>query len=77
MPRFTAPYLLVALFALWDKDAAAVRRSVGVKVTSYDPSRAKVLLGRGLRSFEETLQEMGESLVEAGLVAPAKRKAEP
>ena len=77
VPRFRAPYILVALFGLWDKDAAAVRSSIGVKVTSYNPSRAKELLGRSLRTFEESLQEMAESLVEAGMVTPAKGKAEP
>ena len=76
VPRFTAPYLLVALFGLWDNDAAAVRPSIGVKVTSYDPSKARALLGGTLRSFETSLKEMGESLAEKGLVTPAKSKAE-
>ena len=69
VPRLTAPYILVALFALWDKDAAAVRKSIGLKVASFNPAKASALLG-GLRSFETSLVDMGESLVEAGLVAP-------
>ena len=80
VPRLTAPYVLVALFALWDSDAAAVKSSIGVKVTSYDNRKAVALLGGPLRSFESTLLDMGHSLAEAGLVTPraaAKAKAEP
>ena len=79
VPRLTAPYALVALFSLWDKDAAAVKSSIGVKVTSYDNRRALALLGGPLRSFEASLLDMGKSLAEVGLVRPrgAAAKSEP
>jgi dihydroflavonol-4-reductase len=74
VPRYTAPYLLVALFALWDKDAAAVKNSISVKVTSYNPAKARALLG-SLRTYETTLVEMAESMIEAGLASPANATA--
>lgn len=67
IPQWTAPWLLVATIALWDKDAAAVSSSIGVKREDYDNARARELLGRPLRTAEESITDMARSMVDMGL----------
>ena len=68
----TAPYLLVALIALWDKDAAAIKSSIGRKSTSYDNAKAKKLLARPLRTPEASYVDMAQSLIDLGVAKPKK-----
>ena len=68
VPKFTAPYLLIALFALWDKDAAAIKSSIGQKATSYDPSKVRALLGADLVAPEKSYADMAETLIALGVV---------
>ena len=74
VPRFVAPYLLIALFALWDKGAAAVKSSIGRKVTSYDPSKARALLGGELIGPERSYPDMARSLIDLGVVKGPRGK---
>ena len=69
VPKFAAPYLLVALFALWDKGAAAVLSSIGQKTASYDPAKVRALLGTDLVAPEKSYADMAESLIALGVVA--------
>lgn len=71
VPRFTAPYLLVALLALWDKDAAAIRPAIGKRDASYDSAPASALLGRPLRGPQESYVDMAQSLLDLGVVRVA------
>lgn len=72
VPSMKAPWCLVALVSLWDKDAAAIRSSLGVKATSYDPAKARALLGRDFRGPEDSYAAMADSLIALGVVKAAK-----
>mmetsp|Transcript_129522 Transcript_129522/g.360856 ORF Transcript_129522/g.360856 Transcript_129522/m.360856 type:complete len:342 (-) Transcript_129522:174-1199(-) len=68
VPTRQAPYCLVALFSLWDKDAAAIRGSIGRKLATYNVTCATELLGRKPRPSAASIAEMCDSMIELGLV---------
>lgn len=60
--------------SLWDKDAAAIRSSLGVKATSYDPAKVRGLLKKDLRAPEDSYVAMAESLIDLGVVGGPRAK---
>ena len=73
VPRMRAPWLLVAVIGLWDKQAAALRSSIGNDSTKYDNAKARELLGRDLRDGRDSYVAMGESLIGLGVVKASKK----
>jgi len=71
VPKHTAPYFLVALLSLWDKEARTLKGTIGVKSSTYNNSRVKQeLLDNKMYSMKDTLIAMADSLIEKKIVVP-------
>ena len=69
----TAPYWLLWIVAIFDKDVQSALKRVG-KVYNFDNSQSKEVLGFEYTDLAQTLVEMGESLIQQGYVPDNRDK---
>jgi nucleoside-diphosphate-sugar epimerase len=72
IPTGKLPNVVVRVVAKFDKTVALAINDLG-NPQRVDPSKVIALLGRPLRSLDETTIAMAESLIEYGLVKPPRR----
>ncbi len=73
IPRIQFPDWFIRIYALVDASARLVVNDLG-KDPVFDTSQTQEVLGWMPRPLEETIIEMGESLIEFGVVKKAKEK---
>ena len=69
----TAPYWLLWILSIFDKDVQSALKRVG-KVYNFDNSQSKEVLGFEYTDLAQTLVEMRESLIQQGYVPDNRDK---
>lgn len=67
IPRFTAPYFFVRLYALFDAETKASLPRLCQEV-KFDNSKVQRLLGMTMRDSKEALIDMAHSLIDLGII---------
>ncbi|EFO82284.1 hypothetical protein CRE_00212 [Caenorhabditis remanei] len=67
IPRFTAPYFFVRLYALFDPETKASLPRLCQEV-KFDNSKVQRLLGMTMRDSKEALIDMAHSLIDLGII---------